>query len=376
MNPFQAQYPLSPKKFWKKLIPALFGTFIWFVVLMGIVGVCVAIFANTNPMLAQIAGLIGVGILVLLVVYLSINIWYIKAYIRNYFYEGGDSFITIKKKVFTPQEIHVQYQKIQDVYVDQDLLDRIMGLFDVHIASATAASGIEAHIDGVDAATAEGLKNFFLGKIQNPGVAGPAVAAQDGVVPAMTTATPLAAVFTEDISDKTYPIQSGWMAKSIISTAFLSLGIGLFLSGYISFKTSTASSLGGGLPFLPTFAVITIGYFIVHIIGLFIWKSNYRFSFLPEYVQFHTGILSQSERHLPYRSIQDVTTSQSLLDRMFGLINVTIENAAQTAAPTTRYGRVASNNIILVGQTKESAQKIVEALKPVILSRSSAQTGL
>ena len=59
-----------------------------------------------------------------------------------------------------PAQIHVQYGKIQDVYVDQDLLDRILGIYDVHISSATYSSGIEAHIDGVDKVGAEGLKNL------------------------------------------------------------------------------------------------------------------------------------------------------------------------------------------------------------------------
>ena len=100
--------------------------------------------------------LVTLGSLILVAVLYGL---YISAYIRRYYYDASEQFLTIQKGVFAPTEIHVPYGKIQDVYVDQDVLDRIMGLYDVHIASATATSGIEAHIDGVDTRVAENLKN-------------------------------------------------------------------------------------------------------------------------------------------------------------------------------------------------------------------------
>jgi putative membrane protein len=373
MNPFQQQFPLSPKKFWKKFLPTIIPILIVSLILGG-VSALFPLFQTSGSLAGQMSQMISlfIGVSVVLAILLfAANIWYFKAYIRNYFYDGGDNFITIKKKVFTPQEIHIQYPKIQDVYVDQDLLDRVMGLYDVHIASATAASGIEAHIDGVDATVAEGLKNFFLQKIQSP--TAPIV---PGQTPMPAQGQPVLQ-FTEEVSNKTYPIQSTWMTKSIIGMIFSSLVFSSFVAGYLYFRTSTDG--GSTVPFLPVFIVLLIGFFIVHLIGLFIWRANYRFQFMPEYIQFHTGILSQSERHLPYRSIQDVSITQSFLDRLFGLSNVTIENAAQMSAPVSIYRRrnsKNSNNIILVGQSKESANKIVELLKPVILSTNSSQTGL
>lgn len=46
--------------------------------------------------------------------------------------------------------------------VDQDLLDRIFGLYDVHLSSATISSGFEAHIDGVEKPAADGLRQLLL----------------------------------------------------------------------------------------------------------------------------------------------------------------------------------------------------------------------
>ena len=89
------------------------------------------------------------------------QLWYFKVY----FYDLTDDFIVIRKRVFTPREISIPYERVQDVYVDQDLLDRIMGLYDVHLSSATISSGMEAHIDGVEKIAADGLRKFILDKV-------------------------------------------------------------------------------------------------------------------------------------------------------------------------------------------------------------------
>jgi uncharacterized membrane protein YdbT with pleckstrin-like domain len=372
MNTFQTQYPLSSKKFLKKMLGSIIPALLMSVIL----GFGIAYLLNINAVYFSTIITQGISIsIVFLLIILGLYSWYFKAYIQTYFYEGSENFITIKKRVFTPREIHVQYAKIQDVYVDQDLIDRILGLYDVHIASATAASGLEAHIDGVEVGVAEGLKNFFLDKIQHPGTsqAVPSEAATSTTsAPASLDQSQSTVQFSEDISDKTFPIQKGWMTKRILGIAGSSIFVSLFFTLYASswfFNVSSREPL-----IIPTYFVILVIVFIFHYVALVIWKSNYRFQFTPEYIQFHTGIISQSEKHLPYRSIQDVSTSQSILDRIFKLTNVTIENAAQQVQ--TRANRRNNNNIVLVGQTEQSAAKIIDALKPVMLSRNSSQTGL
>ncbi|MBI2577599.1 MAG: PH domain-containing protein [Candidatus Wildermuthbacteria bacterium] len=87
---------------------------------------------------------------------------YQKWYYAVYFYDLNDDYIVIKKGPITPREITIPYERIQDVYVDQDLLDRIFGLYDVHLSSATVASGMEAHIDGLEKQAAEGIRALLL----------------------------------------------------------------------------------------------------------------------------------------------------------------------------------------------------------------------
>ena len=91
---------------------------------------------------------------------------YQRWYYAVYFYDLTPDFIQIKKGPITPKEITIPYERIQDIYVDQDLLDRIFGLYDVHLSSATISSGMEAHIDGVEKSAADGLRKMLLETVQ------------------------------------------------------------------------------------------------------------------------------------------------------------------------------------------------------------------
>jgi membrane protein YdbS with pleckstrin-like domain len=84
-------------------------------------------------------------------------------YFATYYYDVKPEYMTIRKGPITPSEINIMYQKIQDVYVDQDLFDRFFGLYDVHIATATFASHNLAHVDGLVKENAEALRDELLG---------------------------------------------------------------------------------------------------------------------------------------------------------------------------------------------------------------------
>src|SRR3990167_7909338 len=94
---------------------------------------------------------------ILLVVYL-----YQRWYYAVYFYDLTPDYIVIKKGPITPVEVTIPYERVQDVYVDQDLFDRIFSLYDVHLSSATISSGMAAHIDGVEKESADGLRAQLL----------------------------------------------------------------------------------------------------------------------------------------------------------------------------------------------------------------------
>jgi membrane protein YdbS with pleckstrin-like domain len=153
------QFPLSTKKIIKKTISSTIGYAVLFLAL----GIIIFFSLGTdgqqlfNSPSTMIVGLVGLLLIIFILEYIYQS-WYFDVY----FYDLTPDFIQIKKGVITPREITIPYERIQDVYVDQDLLDRIFGLYDVHLSSATAASGMEAHIDGVEKQSAEGLREVLL----------------------------------------------------------------------------------------------------------------------------------------------------------------------------------------------------------------------
>ncbi|MFA6158158.1 MAG: PH domain-containing protein [Candidatus Paceibacterota bacterium] len=375
----QKKFPLSPRKFWKKMLVVawkllLIALFVY--IALGPVAFSMGAFLKENILggLLSIAGSISLTLVVPFCIVLGIYALYVRSYIRRYLYAGEDMYLTIQKGVFTPSEIHVQYQKVQDVYVDQDILDRVFGIYDVHIASATAASGIEAHIDGVDKEAAEGLKRFLFDKFARP--------QQGGAQPAQTMAAPTPASasapfsISEKISSVVYPLSGTWVTLQIFTRVIGSLALLALLAIPLSTVVAGFVSL---YPVQMLFALVAFAVLVLafHLIGFFLWKSNYSFDFTPEHIYFKSGVLSISEKHMPYSSIQDVTVRQGILERVFGLASVRIENAtAPTVVRVGRGTRTIFPGIIILGVSLADAQKITGILKASVLGKNSAPYGL
>lgn len=331
---------------------------------------------NLDSLLSSILWGVILGGIVLLAVITLLYAWYLRVYIRRYYYDGEEHFITIKKGVFAPAEIHVQWLKIQDVYVDQDILDRILGIYDVHIASATASSGIEAHIDGVDHAAAEGLKKFLLNKVSGSGKNSSQT--NDNVQALNQTESPKTKTInlSEEISSDKYPLLDKWFYISMVFRVLGSIVGPLVIVFWIFGGVSDSSTTS-----LPTLALIWIVLCIIsivyNVVSLFLWKKNYAFRFNADNIYYRTGVISISEKHMPYSSMQDVTVKQGIVDRLFGIANVVIENAAQQTT-ISKYGQPIPvfNGISIQGISLEDAKKITDMLKTTVLGLNTGKHGL
>lgn len=157
------QFPLSTKKILKKTLASSVSFFI----LLFIVWIFLfyVLHSLQNQFMWTTTSLTA-AFLALLVIVVLVNYLYQRWYFAVYFYDLTPDFIQIRKGPITPREITLPYERIQDVYVDQDLLDRILGLYDVHISSATASSGMSAHIDGVEKDAAQGLRGLLLSTVK------------------------------------------------------------------------------------------------------------------------------------------------------------------------------------------------------------------
>ena len=169
---FMRQYPLSPKKPMVKTIKTVCNPAYWilfFGVGLGTMGLFSFIIQKFTEVYERgvfyvyaLIALMTVAILtVIFVIY-----WYQKLYARTYFYTITDSLLVIRKGVVAPREITVPFGRIQDIYLDQDPIDNMFSLYDVHISTATAESTSRAHIDGVSKGTAEALRELILHKMK------------------------------------------------------------------------------------------------------------------------------------------------------------------------------------------------------------------
>lgn len=158
MTSTRQQFPLSIKKVLKKTLVGIFG---WLIFLVAVLGVTIAFFlggsGGENYVVLIVVGSISFFLIVSLITY-----FYQYWYYQTYLYDLTPDYVIIKKGPITPHEITIPYERIQDVYVDQDILDRLLGLYDVHLSSATVSSGMAAHIDGVEKPASDGLRALLL----------------------------------------------------------------------------------------------------------------------------------------------------------------------------------------------------------------------
>lgn len=376
ISALQQQYPLSPRKFWKKLLPFTVTNFLYLCFLAYVIFQFLSIIDMRSTLLN-----LSLFFLLAYLAIVLIRAFYINAYIKRYYYSADKDFITIKKGVFAPTEIHVQYQKIQDVYVDQDLFDKVFGLYDVHIASATMASSIEAHIDGVNAENAEGLKNMLLESIRSGGIKN----LENNTTQPVSSSQPIKVNLDGNFSSDTFPIAHSWIYRSILNNIctsfifflifipivfFVAGGRGLGGDGFIPYTPNIPLATYYHLSFLMLYFTPSIIFSIIGIIYSLYWKQNYRFEFTPEYIFVHQGVIGMSEIHVPYNTIQDVMVSQGIFEKMFGIYSVTIQNAAGGARTPVAGG------VQIPGQTLENANKISEFVRSLLKNKDTRQIGL
>lgn len=149
MASWREMYPLEKIKPLKKTFGPAFG---WLIVF--------AIFIFTFSATGFVNGVfISIALYILIVLASYVFQYY---YFKSYFYNATKDTLVIKKGVFTKNEINLPFKRIQDVYVDQDILDRIFGLYDVNVSSATAISAYLSHIDGLNKENSEKVKKLIM----------------------------------------------------------------------------------------------------------------------------------------------------------------------------------------------------------------------
>lgn len=378
----RAQYPLSPRKFWKKIIEKSIICFIVSFALSFIGSMAYQAISNPNlSMLSMVTTAVVIGIILFLTV-IGLYSLYVKYYIKTYYYSDDNDFLTIKKGVFAPTEIHVQYLKIQDVYVDQDILDRIMGLYDVHISSATYSSGMEAHIDGLEKTAANSIKDLLLGKIKNSTT--PHFNSDNTSMPlasnSPSTESKIQKVqFSKPVSSEVYGLSSDWWMSEIVKLAIGAVTTPLIVAVWMYFRSSkTMVTMDGWRIIFYVWLAVFVLTILYKSINLFLWKIHYKYNFGEEYIYMKVGVLSVSEKNMAYNTIQDVKVNQTFIDRIFGVADLVIENASAGMMVNVggKQTPVGAGGIVVEGLKLNDAKSIADEIKKVILNKGSSFKGV
>ncbi len=183
---------------------------------------------------------------------------------------------------------------------------------------------------------------------------------------------------SEKISSDVYPLSDKW---TVITLASMLIGSFIFPAFIVFILFANSDSIIT----VDHFIYIVLGWLalgaltmIIRTVTLFLWKNNYAFDFTPEHIYFKEGVISLSEKHMPYSSIQDVTVRQGVIERFFGFAKVVIENAAQQPMIVEGNGErvVGFGGVVLQGLSLDHANRITNVLKTTVLGRNNSRYGL
>jgi membrane protein YdbS with pleckstrin-like domain len=168
-----------------------------------------------------------------------------------------------------------------------------------------------------------------------------------------------------DITEKKYPIQIIWIIQSVLVYALV--------IGYLAIGRDSVEDF-----------LFTIGYYCIYIgfhVGYIILRRrSFHYIIGKSYIEVRQGVFSKQQRHIPVGVIQNVFVKQGVLDRIFGLATLTVENAAQSGKKSGgKFGWMRSSNastqtlgfdsnggsVAIPGLKKQHA----EELKMIILQR-------
>lgn len=339
--------PLSYKKIIKKSFVPIFAT----LSVSFFIGVIVYVTSGVRSNVVTYAVLWA---LLFDLIVISAIVGYQYLYYKFYYYSFEEDKAEIKKGVVAIATGHVRYGKIQNIYVDQDILDRIFGLYDVHYETAGEVSRFYSHVDGLNRENSELLVSFLNKKVQ--GGTTNISQMENGTEPAESIAQEVpgdAQVYTRD----EIPLEKRYVYSMFISGTF-----GLFILAALSiyFSLNPVEGRRSDADDVVAFAVWSVLLSLV-IIGWFIfskiWYKNFYFKFDSQGGIIRSRVFVEKSTYIYYNRIQNVNVSQSIIDRILKLKQVKIETAAESTKGAS---------IVVPGLNEENA----ELLRTFLIEKS------
>ncbi len=333
--------PLDRKKIIKKTLALSLLPLLVFVLSIILIGIGIAFSSDFG-----LLGWVGGALLIISALILGGFYLYQVYYYKLYFYKFEDGGAEISKGVISRSTGHVQYHRIQDISVDQDFLDRIFGLYDVHYETAGEVSGMYSHVDGLNKQNADTLVAFLktrLGRHPEQGHVPAAVQSAEG--PRTTTAEDEKVVFNRDNT----PLSKKFLASQIIARLGTVIGVGLYVGLRNYFDEGPIDIWFAGF-----LGIVGGGFIIALIVYTFLWFKNFQFEFSGVSGTLRQGVVAKSETHIYYDRVQNINAMQTVMDRLLGIHTVSIETAGGSGKMST---------FTISGLSKTDAEKIKDFLQ-------------
>lgn len=355
--------PLSKKKIIKKTIAS--GGLMPFLAILGVI--ILGFFSNPvsvtgGDTLSSFFNVVIFWTIIFFIFVFALMTLYQWLYYKFYYYDFQADTAEIKKGVISMATGHVRYSKIQNIFVDQDLLDRIFGLYDVHYETAGEHSGFYSHVDGLNKENSDKLVAFLKERVLKKDTPSQSVPASTELNnPQLITPT-ASDDATLVIARSNMPLEKR-IVPVMIWTRSAGTIIGLlYLSFAFSSNNDWGTTISVGLTFFILVAVPLLS-IIANYIYVQIWYKNYNFSFDQKQGLIEEKVIASNQKYLYYNRIQNINVTQRAIDRFFKLYRVTIETASEGTKKSV---------LAVIGLNKENADK----LKDFLISRSSSHQSL
>ncbi|MFB6222597.1 MAG: PH domain-containing protein [Haloarcula sp.] len=292
-------------------------------------------------------------------------------YLRFRYELAGDT-LTVESGVFARQSRQIPLGRVQNLDVEQNILNRLLGLAIVRFETA-GGSATEATLDAVDESEVKRLRNYVrtydrdtdagmentvsAGQSEThrrpvhadlPGATGPSTAHADDSQTA-TDADTSASVPDESLLfafDQrellTYALVSVRPAAPVLTLASLPLGMDIVLAVLRFNATLVGASVGGpvirwlfsspGTSKLAVFAAISIAQFLLLALAVSISLTvieyySFRLTQAEGDLRYERGLLRRYSGNIPLNKVQTVTIRENVLMRRFGYATLAVETA-------------------------------------------------
>lgn len=146
----------------------------------------------------------------------------------------------------------------------------------------------------------------------------------------------------------------------------IQLTITLFVVLLVTIISLIIMASGGeqeALSVLSTIGIIGILLmWIISTIISYLWIKNLEYEVLSDRVKIYQGILTKTQKNIPFRMITDFVLERTLYDRMLGIGSVKIQTAGQSHQPTGFEGKL--GGLLDYEKRHESLRERITALHP------------